>query len=154
MVEYQAYILGQLTWSDLLSDKMWNFCLAVGNPEAEDALKKFADFLEKESQDGKMSPQLQKKVLGKWNQISIVTITIVTNWQWGISFWNKMCCSCRCSTPWATMEILPSPSPSWLPTWRGPVTSRRNINIHFPPYLFKSLNLSKIIKWKPSDSVV
>jgi len=35
----------------------------VGNPEAEDALKKFADFLEKESQDGKMSPQLQKKVL-------------------------------------------------------------------------------------------
>jgi len=35
----------------------------VGNPEAEEALKKFADFLEKESQDGKMSPQLQKKVL-------------------------------------------------------------------------------------------
>lgn len=35
----------------------------VGNPEAEEALKKFADFLEKESQNGKMSPQLQKKVL-------------------------------------------------------------------------------------------
>lgn len=36
----------------------------AGHPEAEEALKKFADFLEKESKEGKMSPQLQKKVLG------------------------------------------------------------------------------------------
>jgi hypothetical protein len=35
----------------------------AGHPEAEEALKKFADFLEKESKEGKMSPQLQKKVL-------------------------------------------------------------------------------------------
>ena len=46
--------------------KCGTFIFTVGNPEAEDALKKFADFLEKESQDGKMSPQLQKKVLGNW----------------------------------------------------------------------------------------
>ncbi|XP_059351174.1 uncharacterized protein LOC130687478 isoform X2 [Daphnia carinata] len=31
--------------------------------EAEEALRKFADFLEKESKEGKMSPELQKKVL-------------------------------------------------------------------------------------------
>ena len=36
---------------------------SAGHPEAEEALKKFADFLEKESKEGKMSPQLQKKVL-------------------------------------------------------------------------------------------
>ena len=36
---------------------------SAGHPEAEEALKKFSDFLEKESKEGKMSPQLQKKVL-------------------------------------------------------------------------------------------
>lgn len=35
----------------------------AGHPEAEEALRKFADFLEKESKEGKMSPELQKKVL-------------------------------------------------------------------------------------------
>lgn len=40
--------------------------VTAGHPEAEEALKKFADFLEKESKEGKMSPQVQKKVLGRF----------------------------------------------------------------------------------------
>lgn len=41
----------------------------AGHPEAEEALKKFADFLEKESKEGKMSPQVQRKVLGMFEKL-------------------------------------------------------------------------------------
>lgn len=44
----------------------WNISLTLGgNPEAEETLQKFADFIEKESDDGKLTPQLQRRVLGK-----------------------------------------------------------------------------------------
>lgn len=48
-----------------------NSFFLAGHPEAEQALKKFADFLEKESKEGKMSPQVQKKVLGKLYSLSL-----------------------------------------------------------------------------------
>ncbi|EFX74242.1 hypothetical protein DAPPUDRAFT_252076 [Daphnia pulex] len=54
-LEEILYQLARILFSQSLSQ--------AGHPEAEEALKKFADFLEKESKEGKMSPQLQKKVL-------------------------------------------------------------------------------------------
>ncbi len=46
----------------------------AGHPEAEKALKKFADFLEKESKEGRLSIQMQKKVLGSYTYPYFFTI--------------------------------------------------------------------------------
>ncbi|KAI9557268.1 hypothetical protein GHT06_017091 [Daphnia sinensis] len=54
-LEEILYQLARILFSQSLSQ--------AGHPEAEEALRKFADFLEKESKEGKMSPELQKKVL-------------------------------------------------------------------------------------------
>ena len=78
-LEEIIYQLARILFSQSLSQGIYHplsklnlaksiHCIRIneaGHPEAEEALKKFADFLEKESKEGKMSPQLQKKVLGK-----------------------------------------------------------------------------------------
>lgn len=54
-LEEIIYQLARILFSQSLSQ--------AGHPEAEKALKKFADFLEKESKEGRLSLQMQKKVL-------------------------------------------------------------------------------------------
>lgn len=65
-VSLYSLSVNNILWISSSSYHSPNMCIA-GHPEAEEALKKFADFLEKESKEGKMSPQVQRKVLGAYS---------------------------------------------------------------------------------------